>query len=134
MAGKKYHALTVSYERLKTFGTYENVKAGLTVEVPDGKTADETFADVKAWVEEKIAKEVSSPRLEWKSEELKRIEIQLQEAKAELTKIREQLVKGKAILDAFVGPQEKTAEELKKEQFYDPFSPENEPDLGEEEE
>ena len=105
MREKKVHALTVSYERLKTFGCYENVRVGMTVEVPDDERAEDTLEKVKVWVEEQIASEISKPQIEWKSDQLKTLNDEISQKRIELQTLREQLTKGKAILDAFIQQQ-----------------------------
>lgn len=125
---------SVTYERLKSFGMYENIRIGITGTIQEGESADKVLADLKAWVDEKIAEEISKPEIEFASIRLGILRAEEKRVRAELDSLKDQLVKAKAILDAFVQKElPKTVEELKKEQFYDPFSPENEPDLGEEE-
>jgi len=53
--------MKVRYDLSRTvnLGNYESAKIGIGIEtdVPDGSTLDETFAWIRAWVNDKVAEE-----------------------------------------------------------------------------
>ena len=90
---------TVTFGRLKSFGTFENVRIEASAEVKSDP--EKTLKDLQNWVDDKIAEEISNPRVEWMSKKVKELHTEIGELTDQREKLNEEILKKKDLLVKF---------------------------------
>lgn len=87
---------TITFGRLKSFGTFENIRIEASAEVKSNP--EETLKELQNWVDDKVAEEISTPRVEWMSKQVKDLHTEIRTLTEQRDKLNEEIYKKRDVL------------------------------------
>lgn len=87
----------VSFERLRTFGNYENMKVGAVAEVEEGLDSSEALRQLREWVDKQITNQIADSELWALRYQKEHLLTEIEECKNRIKKMKEAV----KTLDAF---------------------------------
>jgi hypothetical protein len=79
--------IQVSFERLKTFGQYENIRIGAVATVPEGACFEDCLKEVQEWVDTQISEKIDHPELMQLTYQKEHLERAIKERKEQLKRL-----------------------------------------------